>query len=67
MSVFVSEDALFYRVKAFKGLKDYGRALECIDELIDINPGNEEYDNEKRDLLKCVRTNGDDAQINIMD
>ena len=46
------EDVLFYKVKAFKGLKDYGRALECIDELIDINPGNEEYDNEKRDLLK---------------
>lgn len=47
-----NEDVLFYKVKAFKGLKDYGRALECIDELIDINPGNEEYDNEKRDLLK---------------
>ena len=46
-----NEDALFYKFKALKGLKQYEDALECIDELISLDPSDEVYLNEKRDLV----------------
>ena len=49
-----NEDALFYKFKAFKGLKQYENALKIIDELINSNPTDKDYLNEKRELLKLI-------------
>ena len=49
-----NEYALFYKFKAFKGLKQYENALKIIDELINSNPTNKDYLNEKRELLKLI-------------
>ena len=49
-----NEYALFYKFKAFKGLKQYENALKIIDELINSNPTDKDYLNEKRELLKLI-------------
>lgn len=49
-----NEDALFYKFKSLKGLKQYDDAMVCIENLIILNPLDEVYSKEKNELIKLV-------------
>lgn len=51
-----NENALFYKFKALKYMGHFDEALKIIDELIILNPNEEEYSKEKRELVinNCI-------------
>ena len=50
-----NEDALFYKFKALKGLKQYDDALKYVDVLINFHPTVEKYLDERTQLLELMR------------
>lgn len=50
-----NEDALFYKFKALKGLKQYDDALKYVDVLINFNPTVEKYIDERTQLLELMK------------